>query len=239
MSKLGNFDINELILQLHSEMKLAFEITQSAEQTHGLRIDSIKTRFGRKDNGPLGAVPEEENLEILNGQRYPNEEDWEVEVNYRHGLPVPEIPQSKNWVSSYDSQRIIQKLGNVSIINIKGVNTVWGNRFEKSGISTINELAGASAQKIQQLCKEFNTLKPHEFQVKVLLLVRNFQPFRYTEFKDISLNSLLQYSQIELKTIFKHQLTGPEISELKSMASIIYLVFDSHFTSKLMLAVLA
>lgn len=241
MSKLGDFDINELILQLHSELKFAFETAQSAEQQLGLRMENVKARFGRKEITEEEGVEskEEDYVEVLNGERYPNEEDWEIEVNYKHGLPIPDIPQSQNWVSSTESQLIIQRLGTTPIIYVKGVNLVWKDRFQKAGISTIEDIALASTKKIQSLCRQYNTLKPLEFQVKVLLLIRDFKPIRHIQYKQISLTTFLGYSQSTIKLVFKNKLTGPEISELKAMASIIYLVFDKRFTSKLKLDILS
>lgn len=211
MSKLGDFDINELILQLHGELKFAFETTQSAEQQAGLRMEEVKARFGRKEIlEKQNSENEEEFVEVLNGNRYPNEEDWELEVSYKHGIPIPDIPQSQNWISSSESKLIIDRLGKTPIINIKGVNYVWENRFQDAGISTIEDLASTSSDKIQYLSQKYNTLKPLEFQIKVLLLVREFKPLVHKKYNQILLNTFLGYSQSTIKQLFKNKLTGPD-----------------------------
>ncbi len=242
MSTLNDFDLNELVLQLHSELKYAFEVANAAEKQAGMQVESVKARLGRKKN------PDEENnnnsnnnsnnLNILNSERYPDEEDWEIEVSYKYGEPLPGIPQSQNWVSTPESRQVLERLGNTEILNIKGVSHVWKERFALAGILNIEDLAQIPSQKIMNLCRQFHSLAPLEFQTKVLLLVRDFNPIIYLQFKNIPLHSLLTHTRSDLKKMFHGKLSGPEISNLQAMASIIYLVLDKRFTFQLKLDLL-
>ena len=239
MSTLNDFDLNELVLQLHSELKFAFEVANSAEKQAGMRLEKVKARLGRKKNPDNENGGNNNNLNILNPERYPDEEDWELEVSYKYGDPLPDIPQSQNWVSTTESRLVLERLGNTRIINLKGVSRIWEERLKLAGILTIEDMALASSEKIMDLCRQFNSLTPLEFQIKVLLLVRDFRPIINSRFKNMYLHMLLTENQSGLKKLFHGKLSGPEISSLKAMASIIYLVFDKRFTFKLKLGLLS
>lgn len=234
MSTLNNFDINELVLQLHGELKFAFDVANAAEKESGMQLQTVKARLGRKDL-------EEENssngntLNGLSSDRYPTKEDWEIEVSYKYGDPVAGIPKSLNWVNTANSKLILERLSTTKVVKVKGVSSVWVKKLASSNIITIGDLALSSSEKILGLCNQFNSMAPLEFQTKVLLLVRDFTPLIYSEFYEHKLILLISRSIEELKKVFKGKLTGPEISNLKVMASIVYLVLDKRFTDKLKL----
>lgn len=238
MSTLKDFDLNELVLQLHSELQFAFEVANAAEKQVGLRLENVKARLGRKKNQDSENGNNGDNLNILNAERYPDQEDWELEVSYKYGDPLPDIPQSQTWISTSASRLVLERLGKTQVLNLKGISRVWEKRLRLAGISTIEDIATASHEKIMGLCRQFNSLTPLEFQIKVLLLVRDFSPINYSQFKNTYLHLLLTESQSDLKKLFKGKLSGPEISSLKAMASVIYLVFDKRFTFKLKLGLL-
>ena len=238
MSKLTDFDINELVLQLHSELKIAFEVANSAEQQKGLQLETVNARIGRKKDNEEDNNGNESNFELLNAERYPAEEDWEIEVTYKHGDPLPDIPQSQNWITSSESQLVFKRLGNTQLMHIKGISLVWEKRLNKEGLFTIEDLALASSIKISEICNLYNSIAPIEFQTKVLLIIRDFTPIVFPKFKNIPLSALLLKTRNDLKKLFEHKLSGPEISNLKTMAAIIYLVFDKSFADKLRLELL-
>ncbi len=238
MSTLNDFDINELVLQLHGELKFAFEVANTAEKEVGMQLQTVKARLGRKDLEGVSNI-NGDNFNGLNSERYPNKEDWEVEVSYKYGEPAEGIPISQNWISTSDSRFVLERLAKERIVQIKGVSNVWVQKFESSNIITIEDLVLASQSKINKLCKQFNSLAPIEFQTKVLLLVRDFNPLQLNTFNNLKLLLLVEKSLEELKRVFKGKLSGPEISNLKVMASIIYLVFDKRFTEKLKLNLFA
>jgi hypothetical protein len=232
VSSLNDFDINELVLQLHGELKFAFEVANAAEKEAGMQLQTVKARMGRKDLLPEGDAGGS-NLNGLNPDRYPDKEDWEVEVSYEYGNPLAGIPKSQNWVSTADSRLVLERLGNEMLVHIKGVNRVWVQRFAEAQILTVEKLALASHEKILEICKQYNSMAPLEFQTKVLLLVRDFTPLSYTGFYNQKLFLLLENNLYDLKRLFKGKLSGPEISNLRVMASIIQLVFDKGFAGKL------
>ena len=107
MSTLNNFDINELVLQLHGELKFAFEVANTAEKEAGMKLQTVKARLGRKDLEDV-FTSNDDNLNGLNSERYPNKEDWEVEVSYKYGEPIDGIPKSQNWISTADSRFVLE-----------------------------------------------------------------------------------------------------------------------------------
>jgi len=238
VSNLNDFDINELVLQLHGDLKFAFEVANAAEKEAGMQLQAVKARLGRKDLLPEDDA-NDDGLNGLNSDRYPDREDWEVEVSYKYGDPVEGIPKSQNWVSTGDSRLVLERLGDEKVVNIKGISSVWVQRLASVKIMTIENLALASHEQLLELCSKYNSLVPLEFQTKVLLLVRDFTPLPYTEFYNHKLFLLLQNSLFNLKRLFKGKLSGPEISNLRVMASIIQLVFDRRFAEKLRLELFA
>ena len=137
MSTLNDFDLNELVLQLHSELKFAFEVANSAEKQAGMRLEKVKARLGRKKNKDDENGSNDNNLNILNilnSERYPDQEDWEIEVSYKYGDSLPDIPQSQNWVNTVESRLVLERLGNTQIIYLKGVNHIWKERLNSAGI---------------------------------------------------------------------------------------------------------
>ncbi len=238
MSTLNDFDINELVLQLHGELKFAFEVANAAEKEIGMQLQTVKARLGRKDIVD-GSVNNGDNLNGLNSDRYPDKEDWELEVSYKYGEPAEGMPISQNWVNTTDSRLILERLAKEKVVMVKGVSKVWVRKFASSNIITIEDLALASQSKISALCKQFNSFAPMEFQTKVLLLVRDFNPLQFSTFNDLKLLVLVEKSLENLKKVFRGKLSGPEISNLKVMASVIYLVLDKRFTEKLKLNLFA
>jgi len=238
VSTLNDFDINELVLQLHGELKFAFEVANAAEKEAGMQLQTVKARLGRKDLLPEGDIGEDDS-NGLNPDRYPDKEDWELEVAYKYGDPIKGIPKSQNWVSTSDSRLVLERLGDVEVVNIKGVSKVWVQRLATAKILTIENLVLAPHEQLLELCEQYNSFVPLEFQTKVLLLVRDFTPLPYTEFYGHKLFMLLENNLFSLKRLFKGKLSGPEISDLRVMASIIQLVFDRRFAEKLRLGLFA
>ncbi len=229
MSTLSNFDVNELILQLHGELKFAFEVANSTGKQAGMQMDKLKVKFGKQN---LADLTDEDESILLNSERYPSDEDWELEVDYKYGDKVPNLPSSQNWSVGTDSQMVLNRLKDTDIIKIKGVNTFWRSNLDREGIKTVGDLARTSADSIVSICKKYDSMKPLEFQTKVLLLVREFKPLQFKLFSRLPLFYLLEKPNTELKRVFQNKLSGPEISELRAMASIIYLCFDKDLASK-------
>ncbi len=232
MSTLSNFDIDELILQLHGELKFAFEVANSSGAQAGMQLNNVKVKFGKEilisddDNDTFDP-------NLLNSQRYPSDDNWELEVSYKYGDPFPNLPQSDNWTSNTTSRIVLEQLSEVDIRHIKGISTYWRTILKNKGISNIGELANALPDKLLSISNEYRSLLPIEFQTKVLLLVRSFKPFQYSQYGSKPISILLSYSIEELKNQFSNKLSSPEISELRAMASIIFLSLDKDYASKL------
>ncbi len=237
MSTLSNFDIDELILQLHGELKFAFEVANSSGAQAGMQLNDVKVKFGKEN-----LIPDDDSdnfdPNILNSQRYPSDDNWELELSYKYGDPFPDLPQLQNWTSNTTSRIVLEQLSEVDIRHIKGINTYWRTVLKKKGISTIGELANAHTDKLLSISNEYRSLLPIEFQTKVLLLVRNFKPLQYSQYGNKPISILLRYSGEELKEQFLNKLSSPEISELRAMASIIFLCLDKNYASKLTLSLL-
>ncbi len=230
MSTLSNFDIDELILQLHGELKFAFEVANSSGSQAGLQLDNIKVKFGKEN-----IITDTDSFDpnILNSNRYPNEDNWELELSYKYGDPFPDLPQSENWTSNTTSRIVLDRLSEVDIRHIKGINTHWRTILIGKGISNIGELAKAHTDKLLSITNEYRSLLPIEFQTKVLLLIRSFKPFQYKQYGNMPISNLLRYSIEDLKNLYSNKLSSPEISELRAMASIIFLSLDKNYASKL------
>ncbi|PLX12507.1 MAG: hypothetical protein C0598_05845 [Marinilabiliales bacterium] len=237
MNTLSNFDVNELILQLHGELKFAFEVANSTGKQAGMQMQKLKVKFGKQNLAEVNDDDEESIL--LNSDRYPSDEDWELEVDYKYGDPVPDVPSSENWSVGTNSQLVLERLANNDIIEIKGVSTYWKSKLFDEGIKSVGDLAKTSNEKIISICNKYGSMKPLEFQTKVLLLVRDFKPLKFKIFANIPLFYLLEKPMLELKRIFQNKLSGPEISELRAIASIVFLCFDKDLSSKFKMELLS
>jgi hypothetical protein len=237
MSKLRDFDMNQLLLMLHGELRLAFNAAQSAEKETNLRVESVNIKMGQKSVSGSGEEPE--NVSLLDAERYPDEEDWQVSLRYRYGDPIPDIPGSLMWFSSATSGLVLDRLKSIPVKDIKGVDRVWETILHQANILTIEDLADIPNEKIRELCRAQNSLFPLEFQTKVLMLAREFNPLKFPEYYNISLTVFLLQSNQELKKLFGGKLSEPEISSLKAMASIVCLVIDKRAFNSLKLGLFA
>ncbi|PLX02920.1 MAG: hypothetical protein C0595_08795 [Marinilabiliales bacterium] len=229
MNTLNNFDVNELILQLHGELKFAFEVANSTGKQAGMQMQKLKVKFGKQNVADLN---DDDEPIVLNSERYPSDEDWELEVGYKYGDPVPNLPASENWSVGTNSQLILDRLEKTDIIKIKGVSTYWKSKLIDEGIRSVGDLAKTSNERIISICNKYGSMKPLEFQIKVLLLVRDFKPLKFKIFANLPLFYLLEKTTSELKRTFQNKLSGPEISELRAVASIVFLCFDKDLSSK-------
>ena len=236
MSTLGNFDINELILQLHGELRFAYEVANSIGPEAGMQLDNVTVKFGKKnlENSSSNNI-----TPIINPSRYPSNEEWELVVDYKNGTKQMGIPNDSNWSVGNDSKLLLKKLGHLETNNIKGVNTFWHNKLKDYKIRNISQLSVCPVDQIITICQEVNSLKPLEFQTKVQLLVRSFKPLQIRKYFNYSLNSLVETQSNELKRMFNGKLSGPEISDLRATAMIINLCLDKEITKDLKLRILS
>jgi hypothetical protein len=237
MSTLRDFDVNQLMLMLHGELQQAFNASQSAEKTAKLRVEQVNVKMGQRSLQETGSAPENHNL--LDPERYPDKEDWEVNISYRYGGQQPGVSGTGMWVSSADSGLVLERMKDVPVRNVKGIDRIWETRLLEAGILTIGDLANCPAEKIRQLCGRYKTLQPLEFQTLVLLLARDFTPLRFSEFYQLSLPKLLMESNAGLKRKFGGKLSEPEISGLKAMAAIICTIIDKSWHQDLTLDLLS
>ena len=236
MSTLGNFDINELILQLHGELSFAYEVANSIGPQAGMQLDNVTVKFGKKN---LENSTTTENAPVIDPSRYPSNEEWELVVDYKNGCNQMDIPTDSNWSVGHDSKLLLKRLGHLETSSIKGINTFWYNKLIDHNINNLGELANCPVDQIITICKEFNSLKPVEFQTQVQLLARSFKPLQQREFFDYSLNTLVKNQSNELKRMFKGKLSGPEISDLRAVAMIVNLCLDKTITKNLTLRLLS
>ena len=222
MSKLEVFDINDLIIQLHDELKLAFHISQLDQLEGNLRLHSVKARLGRKlvADEPDAPVP----TSLLYGERYPNEEDWEIEVSYKSDRALhPQTTDSGREVQEYI---LLDKLAGYPVSTLKGVSTHWERVLSKEGIQTVGELARIPYEEIMQLTDAYNAYSLLDFYAKVSLLKRQFVILSYPEFGETPFRDMVLKSETELKRAFDNKLSLIEISELKLISSLLLVVFD-------------
>jgi hypothetical protein len=234
VSTIKDFDINELVLQLHNELQFAFGIAQSGNRAAHLRIDEVKARLGRNQIKVNEELDDRTN-NFLNPERYPDEEDWEIEVSYKFGDLKNGYLEETKWDKPGNHLLIIHRLGKLPVIDLKGINRGWNNFFKNAGILTFEQLAFYDSDKMIELCKLSNSLLPLQFQTQLLMLIRDFRPLKFPDFKTIPLSVFLLKTNAALKMELHGKLTGPEISDLKNLASIIFLIVDKKIASKLTL----
>jgi hypothetical protein len=237
MSKLGDFDVNQLMLMLHGEMKQAFDATQDLEDAAKLRVDEVRLKIGQKEQGEKEAGHEK--ISLLDPERYPDEESWEINLSYRYGDPIPGHPGGGEWMTSVTAGLVLDRLKNIPVSNVKGIDRVWNSRFAEAGIKTLGDLASCPGEKIRQLGRTYRTLQPLEFQTLVLLLERQFTPLQYTEFHGLLLTDILWSGSEASGKLFKGKLSEPEIVSLKAMAAIICTVIDRKIYQNLRMEILA
>lgn len=237
MSKLGDFDVSQLMLMLHGELQQAFDASQGVEPVARLRVDRVNVRIGQKGLQQETADPE--HLSLLDPVRYPDEENWEINLSYGYGDPIPGHPGGGVWVSSATAGLVLERLKDIPVRKVKGVDRVWNQRLGELGIKTIGNLADCPSEKIRQLCLTYRSLQPLEFRTLVLLLARDFTPLRFSEFYDLSLPDILLSGSDILKSAFRGKMSEPEIIGLKSMAAIICTIIDRTVYRNLKLKILA
>lgn len=231
MSTIKDFDIDELVLHLHRDLQLAFETAREEAASYPLQLEEVKARLGRQLSGSQAGndvLPEN----MLNRERYPDEEDWEIEVSYRPGSAagrkkdIPVVPVFRTGVT------LLSLLENSPPDHLKGVDRHWKGIFEQAGILTLGSLAFYPNEKMLNLCHLNNSLMPLMFQTQALLLARENVPVIPSDFKNRLLIDLLRMPVDVLRTRFSGRMSGPALSGLKQVASVLFLVIDKKIAEK-------
>ena len=233
MSTLKDFDVGELVLHLHRDLNHAFDLIRVEQENSLLYVDQVKAKLGRNQLKIQESSISENNL--LNPDRYPDEEDWEIEVSYSANSSVKKPGIQKGKLA--ENYLLMNKMGTFTLQKLKGIDKYWNSFFRNKGITNLEQLAFLEEQEIIRLCKISNSLLPKQFQTQVLLLVCKVTPFRYFEFREKLLIDLVLKTVDELKKDFKGKITALEIYELKKLASLIFMVIDNTTASKLTLEI--
>jgi len=220
MTKLTEFDIDELVFQIHEDLKLAFHLAQVDQLSGSFQIDSVRARLGRKDLDKL-ASPGNRNL--LNPERYPDEEDWEIELNYskRNNTCI----DKKSFASPSDPL-LFENLKGLPLSSLKGISEHWQRVFTDVNVLTLGDLADLPETQIHDMCKKLHTFLPQEFQTKVVLLKQPLLMVEKIEGEHLLFKDIAMCSENELKTIFSNHFTNNEIRRIKNTIDLLMLVLD-------------
>lgn len=231
MSTIRDFDFDELVLQLHRDLQFAFERARAETSSYPLQLEVVKARLGRQLSGNLaGGEPLPENM--LNRDRYPDEEDWEIEVSYHPGSSVGKQDDQGTLPAAEKGVTLLTLLEDAPPDHLKGVDRHWKVILEEAGITTLGRLAYYPNEKMLNLCNQNNSLMPLMFQTQALLLAREKVPAVPSAFRQWLLIDLLQNPSGVLKNQFSGRLSGPAISDLKQIAAIFFLVIDKKIAEK-------
>jgi len=231
VSTIRDFDFDELVLHLHRDLQFAFERARTEAASYPLQLDVVKARLGRQLTGShAGSEPLTENL--LNRERYPDEEDWEIEVSYRPGSTAGKKGDGATVPACEKGVTLLTLLEDAPLDHLKGVDRHWKSILEEAGILTLGRLAYYPNEKMLNLCNQNNSLMPLMFQTQALLLARENVPVVPSVFRHKLLIDLLQNPAGVLKDQFGGRLSGPVISDLKQVAAILFLVIDKKIAQK-------
>lgn len=232
MTTIANFDIDELVIQLHEELKLAFHMAQVDDLSDRYQIESVKAKIGRKD---LGTSENEINHNVLNPVRYPDEEDWEIEVSYSK-KDRNSLNQSINVRVS--NSLLLDKLKYLPLSSLKGISAFWEKVFSDQKIQTIGELVKLTEAEIHRICNNQNSFLPLEFQTKAMLLNQPVTLAKKPDFKALLLDAIALKSEDELIEMFENRLTRIEVRELRAISNLLMMVLDKDIYLKLSLDML-
>lgn len=216
------YDIDELVLQLHEELKLAFHLARVDVLSNAFRIESVKAKMGRRDiNKEVNAS----NLNVLNPARYPKDEDWEIEVIYANEEAI--VKNQKTLVNPKGCL-LSDKLKHLPLSSLKGISSVWQNIFADKNISTLGELSDFPEEEISKLCSDENSFFPQEFQTKVRLLKQPGLQKKISNANQLFLKDLALKTENELKKILGKNFTVIEIRIIKSLINLLMLTIDKN-----------
>ena len=223
MSKLEEFDINDLVIKIHDELKLAFHVAQLDEVGGGIKLLSATTKLGRRKLID-GAEPDPAGI-MLNRGKYPDEEDWEVVVNYSaSGDSQPGKAQiGEGELQQY---QLFDRLVNQPLTAIKGISTYWAGILSEYGIRTVGQLGRTSVRKMERINAQHNSFVLMEFYAKVSLLNRSYIVLKHEALKHLHFIDIILKTEKELASMFKGKMSKIELAEIRSIASLLLVVFD-------------
>lgn len=225
MSKLVNFDIDSLTLKLNDELNVIVSEINSSNISSGMIVDGVKVRMGQK---PTDSAPFVNNL---NSARYPDEEPWEIEVNYRIGSRT----QTEQFLGS---QIVLAKnVADKPVKYVKGINSFWERRWNEVGVATIGELMLCDEEKVLELCKKAKSIVPLDHHSRVLLLNQKVNTLAIDSLLSLKLTEVLFNKTDDLQQLFGFHLSGQQIAEIQHCAQILLIVFDASFFQSLTMAV--
>lgn len=229
MSTIKDFDIDTLTLLLHEELNFVANAINQNQQESGFAIERMKLKMGQKHDvsDPF--------ISVLDAARYPDEEDWEIELAYKAGDEQFISNLSDN--STFDEALLIEKFAKEKLSKIKGVSKSWLKKWSKSNVQTIGDLAKMTAGEVKNFAERHHSINPILHYSTVLTLNQKIQPLRFKQFSGITLEDVLINDAQILKRIFLNKLTLPEILIIQNQVRILFLAFDVSFVKKLTLAV--
>jgi hypothetical protein len=165
MSRLEQFDLDQLLLNIHGELSQLMTESVSVSGRR-LKIEQLNFRMGQR------LKPGQENA--LESGRYPSEENWQVELYYQPGRSGSE---AGSQAVSVGPDQIIDRIGRAPITVVKGVNTFWARRWkEEYGLTSLADLFNFSANRFwQNGNKPASQMIGHYSQLRQL--AQNYLPF--------------------------------------------------------------
>lgn len=230
MTTITEFDIDELVVQLHEELKLAFHLAQVDKLGDRFQLEFVKARMGRKD---LERPREDSAYNLLKPDRYPNEEDWEIEVSYSNRNHT--LKEKKSATPLRGEYMLFDNLKDLPLSSLKGISEYWQSVFMEVNIQTLGELISMPEGLVYALCKTHNSFLPQEFKTKASFLKQPITLIEKLNVEQMCLKDVALCSEKELKTIFGNRLTNLEIRLIQNTANLLMLVLDKDVFLKLSL----
>lgn len=226
MSQLKDFDIDSLTLVLNNELDFVVAALQQNEAQSNLRVEKVKLKLGQRQES---AAPF---INSLDGNRYPSEEPWEVELQYSldHSKSVSSVYGSE---SEIQEKLLLENFKDVSIQKIKGIDDFWLKKWSKIGVKTIGDLAKIAPEKVVEFSKNQNNIAPIEHYSKCSLLQEIGIQNSLQGFENITLETLLLTSTESLKALFSHKISIPQLSNYQRQSRLLLIVFDMEFIKSL------
>lgn len=188
MSKIEQFDIDQLLLNLHGEL---------SQVMAGAAVGKDGTRFQiQRLNFRMGQQLEDEQENSLDAERYPSKENWQVELSYEPGKDVLLGVEEKQSISCSDL--MLERLSEHPLEVIKGLSTYWTKRWDEIGVKTIGSLYKFQPQKLWDIFETPDSqLLAHYSQVQQLQI--EFPPLLFSKLKEEPLEIFWKYDVYQLQ----------------------------------------
>jgi len=167
VSKIDQFDIDQLLLNLHGELSQVMAGAAVGKDGTRLQIQRLDFRMGQR--------LENEQENSLDAERYPSKEDWQVELTYEPGKAV--LLGADEKASINRSDLLIKRLSDQPLNVIKGLSTYWSEQWGEFGVSSLGALASFKMQNLlekipstpSQMVNHYSLVQQLQFEFPPLL----------------------------------------------------------------------